>query len=227
MNVTIVDYNSGNISSVINSFKEVAKDKVNIEVTSDLNKIKSSDKVVLPGQGSFKSCVDALNGINGLVETLNEFAIVNKKPLLGICVGLQMFADIGYEETETKGLGWISGKVSKIDNQNGKFKLPHIGWNQINILKDSNEEFESINYYEVPLTGNQLRELRDKGLSVNEMLRSNEPLAQRMNLAARDLSDDELIEIMVENPDLIQRPIVVRGEQAVLCRPPENVLKLL
>ena len=61
MNVTIVDYNSGNISSVINSFKEVAKDKVNIEVTSDLNKIKSSDKVVLPGQGSFKSCVDALN----------------------------------------------------------------------------------------------------------------------------------------------------------------------
>ena len=62
---------------------------------------------------------------------------MHKKPLLGICVGLQMFADVGYEETETKGLGWISGKVSKIDNQNGKYKLPHIGWNQINILKDS------------------------------------------------------------------------------------------
>ena len=137
MNVTIVDYNSGNISSVINSFQEVAKDKVNIEVTSDLNKIKSSDKVVLPGQGSFKSCVDALNGINGLVDTLNEVAINNKKPLLGICVGLQMFADIGYEETETRGLGWISGRVSKIDNQNGKYKLPHIGWNELNIVKDS------------------------------------------------------------------------------------------
>ena len=137
MNVTIVDYNSGNISSVINSFKEVAKDKVNIEVTSDLHKIKSSDKVVLPGQGSFKSCVNALNNINGLVDTLNEFTISNKKPLLGICVGLQMFADIGYEETETKGLGWIPGNVSKIDNQNGMYKLPHIGWNQINILKDS------------------------------------------------------------------------------------------
>jgi glutamine amidotransferase len=136
MNVTIVDYNSGNISSVINSFKEVADDKVNIEVTSALDKIKSSDKVVLPGQGSFKSCVDALNKINGLTDTLDEFAITKKKPLLGICVGLQMFADIGYEETETKGLGWISGKVSKIDNQNGKFKLPHIGWNQI-IVKDS------------------------------------------------------------------------------------------
>ena len=137
MNVTIVDYNSGNISSVINSFKEVAEDKVNIEVTSDLSKIKSSDKVVLPGQGSFKSCVDALNNIDGLSDTLNEFTIINKKPLLGICVGLQMFADIGYEETETKGLGWIPGKVSKIDNQNGKYKLPHIGWNQINIVKDS------------------------------------------------------------------------------------------
>ena len=137
MNVTIVDYNSGNISSVINSFKEVAKDKVNIEVTSDFNKIKSSDKVVLPGQGSFKSCVDALNKINGLSDALNEFAIINKKPLLGICVGLQMFADIGYEETETKGLGWISGKVLKINNQNGKYKLPHIGWNQISIVKES------------------------------------------------------------------------------------------
>jgi len=137
MKVTIVDYNSGNISSVINSFKEVAKDKVNIEVTSNLNKIKSSDKLVLPGQGSFKSCVDALNVIDGLTDTLNEFATINKKPLLGICVGLQMFADIGFEETETKGLGWISGKVSKIDNKNGNYKLPHIGWNQINIIKDT------------------------------------------------------------------------------------------
>jgi len=137
MDVTIVDYKSGNISSVINSFKEVAKDKVKIEVTSDLNKIKFSDKVVLPGQGSFKSCIDGLNSINGLIDTLSEFALNNKKPLLGICVGLQMFADVGYEEVETKGLGWIPGKVSKIDNQNGNYKLPHIGWNQINIVKDS------------------------------------------------------------------------------------------
>ena len=137
MNVTIVDYNSGNISSVINSFNEVAKDKVNIEVTSNLDSIKTSDKVVLPGQGSFKSCIDRLNSIDGLIDTLREFVIENKKPILGICVGLQMFADIGYEETETKGLGWISGKVSKIDNQNDKFKLPHIGWNEINIVKDS------------------------------------------------------------------------------------------
>jgi len=137
MNVTIVDYNSGNISSVINSFKEVAKEKIKIAVSSNLNKIKSSDKIVLPGQGSFKSCVDALNSVDGLVDALNEFAMINKKPLLGICVGFQMFADVGYEEIETQGLGWISGKVSKIDNQNGKFKLPHIGWNELNIVKKS------------------------------------------------------------------------------------------
>ena len=144
MNVTIVDYKSGNISSVINYFKEVAKDKVNIKVTSDLSTIKNSDKVVLPGQGSFKSCIDGLNNIDGLINTLNKFALENKKPLLGICVGLQMFADIGYEELETKGLGWISGKVSKIDNKTGKFKLPHIGWNEINIKKDS-KIFKDIN----------------------------------------------------------------------------------
>ena len=137
MNVTIVDYKSGNISSVINSFKEVAQNKVKIEVTSDVSKINSTDKVVLPGQGSFKSCVDALQSISGLVDCLNDFVMNKKKPLLGICVGLQMFATVGYEESETLGLGWIPGKVTKIDNQNGKYKLPHIGWNQINIVKES------------------------------------------------------------------------------------------
>ena len=137
MKVTIVDYKSGNISSVINSFTKASNDNVKLEITSDLNNIKSSDKIVLPGQGSFKSCINALNSINGLTDTLNEAAINNKKPILGICVGLQMFADVGYEEDKTRGLGWIPGKVSKIDNQKGKYKLPHIGWNQINILKKS------------------------------------------------------------------------------------------
>jgi len=137
MNITIVDYSSGNISSVINSFSEVCKSKYKINVSSDLKIISNSDKIVLPGQGSFKSCVDSLNKIEGLNETLNRFVFDQKKLLLGICVGMQMFADVGYEENKTKGLGWISGKVSKIDNQNQKFKLPHIGWNEITITKDS------------------------------------------------------------------------------------------
>ena len=138
MNIAIIDYESGNISSVINSFKKVSANQniaIKIEVTSDLKTILSSDKIILPGQGSFKNCTESLEKIKGLKETLNEFAIIKKKPLFGICVGMQMFADVGYEETETKGLGWIAGKVSKIDNKEGKYKLPHIGWNQINIIK--------------------------------------------------------------------------------------------
>ena len=140
MNIAIIDYESGNISSVINSFKKVCVNlniEIEIEVTSDLKTILSSDKIILPGQGSFKNCTESLEKIKGLKDTLNEFAIIKKKPLFGICVGMQMFAEVGYEETETKGLGWIAGKVSKIDNQDGKFKLPHIGWNQINIVKKS------------------------------------------------------------------------------------------
>ena len=103
MNVTIVDYNSGNISSVINSFKEVAQDKVNIEVTSDLNKIKSSDKVVLPGQGSFKSCVDALNKINGLTDTLNEFAIIIKNLFLEFVLAYKCLLILVMKKLKLKG----------------------------------------------------------------------------------------------------------------------------
>jgi len=140
MNIAIIDYESGNISSIINSFKTVCVNQnieIKIEVTSDLKTISQSDKIILPGQGSFKNCTESLFKIDGLKNTLNEFVTIKKKPLFGICVGMQMFADIGYEETETKGLGWITGKVSKIDNQDGKYKLPHIGWNQINIVKKS------------------------------------------------------------------------------------------
>ena len=140
MNIAIIDYESGNISSVINSFKKVCIDQnteIKIEVTSDLKIISQSDKVILPGQGSFKNCIESLIKVNGLKDTLNEFAIIKKKHLLGICVGMQMFADNGFEEIKTKGLGWIPGNVKKIDNKNNKFKLPHIGWNELSFTSDS------------------------------------------------------------------------------------------
>jgi arsenate reductase (glutaredoxin) len=96
------------------------------------------------------------------------------------------------------------------------------------LLKDSGQEFDAVNYYEVPLTIERLGELIEKlGLPVRDVLRSDEPLARSLKLAERQLSDDELIKIMVDNPDLIQRPIVVRDDEAVLCRPPTNVMKLL
>ncbi len=94
----------------------------------------------------------------------------------------------------------------------------------LSLLKESGEEFESINYYETPLTIDKLRELVQKlNLPVRDLLRKDEPSAGNLGAA----SDDEIIKAMVENPDLIQRPIVVRGSKAKLCRPPENVMELL
>jgi len=98
----------------------------------------------------------------------------------------------------------------------------------LDLLKDQGVEFEAINYYEQPLTVEQLRGLLDKlGLSARDVLRNDEPLMRRLGLDDRSCSDEELITLMVENPDLIQRPIVVRGDKAVLCRPPENIMELL
>jgi arsenate reductase (glutaredoxin) len=96
------------------------------------------------------------------------------------------------------------------------------------LLRESGAEFDAVNYYEEPLTVERLRELIDKmGVPAREVLRRDEPMARGLKLGEGGLSDDELIKIMVENPDLIQRPIVVRGDEAVLCRPPENVKRLL
>ncbi len=96
------------------------------------------------------------------------------------------------------------------------------------LLGNSGEDFDAVDYYESPLSAERLRELIDKlGVPVRDVLRSDEPLARELKLSERELPDEELIRIMVENPDLIQRPIVVRGDEAQLCRPPENVMKLL
>lgn len=96
------------------------------------------------------------------------------------------------------------------------------------LLRESGAEFDAVNYYEQPLTVERLRELIDKlGVPARDVLRRDEPLARGLKLGEGGLSDDELIKIMVENPDLIQRPIVVRGDEAVLCRPPEKVKRLL
>jgi arsenate reductase len=96
------------------------------------------------------------------------------------------------------------------------------------LLKERGADFNAINYYEQPMTTQLLRELLGKlGLSARDILRAKEPIARELGIGKRELSEDELIELMVKNPDLIQRPIVVRGGEAVLCRPAENVEKLL
>ena len=139
MLITVIDYGSGNLKSAAKALETAAKNintSSKIVVTSDPQTIKKSDKIVLPGQGSFRDCYLGIKKIPGLNETLNEFVLDKKKPIFGICVGMQLFAKTGYESQETKGFGWIDAEVRKINNMNKKLKLPHMGWNQIEFKKD-------------------------------------------------------------------------------------------
>ena len=119
MSITVIDYGSGNLRSAAKAL-EVAANNINIDskiiVTSNPEVIKKSNKVILPGQGSFRDCYLGIKKISGLEEALNEFVLVKKKPIFGICVGMQLFAKIGYESQETKGFGWVDGTVKKIKN---------------------------------------------------------------------------------------------------------------
>jgi len=139
MSIAVIDYGSGNLKSAAKAL-ETAANNINasskIVVTSDPTIIKKSDKIVLPGQGSFRDCYLGIKKISGLEDALNEFVLVKKKPIFGICVGMQLFAKIGYEFQETKGFGWIDAIVKKINNINKTLKLPHMGWNQIEFKKD-------------------------------------------------------------------------------------------
>ena len=139
MSIAVIDYGSGNLKSAAKALETAAKNinkNSKIFVTSDPKIIKQSDKIVLPGQGSFGDCYSGIKKISGLNETLNEFVLEKKKPILGICVGMQLFAKTGYESQKTEGFGWIDAEVRKINNMNKKIKLPHMGWNEIELKKD-------------------------------------------------------------------------------------------
>jgi len=139
MLIAVIDYGSGNLKSAAKALEVVASNinkNFKIVVTSDPKIIKQSGKIVLPGQGSFRDCYLGIKRISGLDEALNEFVLEKKKPILGICVGMQLFAKTGYEFQETKGFGWIDAEVRKINNMNKKIKLPHMGWNEIELKKD-------------------------------------------------------------------------------------------
>jgi len=140
MSIAVIDYGSGNLQSAAKALETASKNlnkSLKILVTSDPRTIKQSSKVVLPGQGSFRDCYLGIKKIPELSETLNEFVLEKKKPILGICVGMQLFAKTGYESQETDGFGWIDAEVRKINNINKKIKLPHMGWNEIELKKNS------------------------------------------------------------------------------------------
>jgi glutamine amidotransferase len=145
MYVVIIDYGTGNIKSVYNSIKLAGKNirKLKLKVSASPVDILQADKIILPGQGSFRQCMFNLMSIKELQESLNYFINDKTKPLLGICVGMQLFANVGYEEKKTIGLGWINATVKKINVLKNKLKLPHIGWNNI-IFKKKNTIFQNI-----------------------------------------------------------------------------------
>ncbi len=134
-NITIIDYGSGNILSAKQSFARVIK-KQNIDadvcISGNPEKIKNSTHIVLPGQGAFETCIKGLEGIPGMIEELNNFVVVQKKPFFGICVGMQLLANNSLENGNHNGLGWIDGTIEKLPSEN--LKMPHMGWNSIRVL---------------------------------------------------------------------------------------------
>jgi glutamine amidotransferase len=133
MKIHIVDYGMGNIFSVQ---KKLLQENVNISVSSLQKDIVNADKIILLGVGHFKKAMDNLQELN-LIEPLNKFALIQKKPILGICLGMQLMANWS-EEGDVSGLGWVDASVKKFKTLNTKkFKIPHIGWNTVQLLKKS------------------------------------------------------------------------------------------
>ena len=146
MLITVVDYGVGNLRSIAKSIEKAnSENNLNyfVKISSDIRDIKKADKLVLPGQGSFKACREGIDNIKGLNEELNESVLSKKKPIYGICAGMQLFGTTGYEEEETLGLNWIEGDVIKIKPGSDNLKIPHMGWNELNI-KHPSKVFENI-----------------------------------------------------------------------------------
>ena len=140
MKIAIIDYETGNLKSVSKALELASNNvlkKSNIEIINSAKDLYNFDKVVLPGQGSFKQCFQSLNSIHGILDGLSDFVTVKKKPILGICVGMQLFSSFGDEDGGSDGLGWIKGQVKKISLKDLSLKLPHMGWNNIQISSNS------------------------------------------------------------------------------------------
>jgi len=129
--LAVVDYGSGNLRSVAKALIRVAGDEV--IVTSDPEKLRRAERIVLPGVGAFADCMKGLDALPGMHQALQEQVIEGGKPFLGICVGMQLMAEWGREHGDTKGLGWLEGEVVALEPADPALKVPHMGWNQLAI----------------------------------------------------------------------------------------------
>jgi glutamine amidotransferase len=140
MKIAIIDYESGNLKSVSKAVELASNNILNksdVKIINSANELKNFDKIVLPGQGSFKQCYQSLLSIDGIVDELTSAVSEKQKLILGICVGMQLFSSFGEEDGGSKGFDWIKGKVNKINLTDKNLKLPHMGWNNISINQKS------------------------------------------------------------------------------------------
>ncbi len=136
MSVAIVDYGSGNLHSVAKAFERAVRESGTaqpVAVTSDPAVVRNADRIVLPGVGAFADCRRGLDDVTGMMEALDEGVRRKGRPFLGICVGMQLMAERGREYTVTDGMGWIRGEVCRINPGDPALKIPHMGWNTIEV----------------------------------------------------------------------------------------------
>ena len=154
MKIGIIDYGSGNLHSVRNAVRHAASTVCpddQIEQITTASELAVCDRIILPGVGHFADCYNGLSGIEGMVETLTELVQEKARPFLGICVGMQLMADVGYEGgVATSGLGWISGNVTHIGHVMDKagtpvgLKIPHMGWNHLDIRQPDHPALKNL-----------------------------------------------------------------------------------
>ena len=138
MTVAIVDYSSGNLHSAAKAFERAAHEAgldQPIKVTQDPAVVARADRIVLPGVGAFADCRRGLDAVPGMVEALEEAVRQRGRPFFGICVGMQLMAERGLEYEVKEGLGWIAGEVDRITPIDAGLKIPHMGWNTLNVTR--------------------------------------------------------------------------------------------
>ncbi len=133
MNIVIVDYGMGNIRSIVGALTYIGVN--NIKLSADYDALKSADKLILPGVGSFGKAMNNIKQQN-LDKMLHEIVIENKKPLLGICLGMQILGTSSTEDGNNPGLAFIEGEVRKFE-ENLNIKIPHVGFNQVKVADNS------------------------------------------------------------------------------------------
>lgn len=136
MTIAIVDYGSGNLRSAAKAFERVvaeAGSRETVAVTADPDVVAGADRVVLPGVGAFADCKAGLQALDGMVDAITMAVMQKGRPILGICVGMQLMATRGLEHGETAGFGWIAGDVAAIQPSDNTLKIPHMGWNQLTL----------------------------------------------------------------------------------------------